>query len=242
MKTYFQIFDAIPAKGITEQVSNAILRTNVGRSNHIIEGNVDGTRDGLNFEVVRGGIVTPVNKISSLVERFFDSLYKRGIANPNSKLKPDELEKKGRGRRTCARIFIGGSKERMRELAFGDQQVSDAPGANNSHVIRSTDIEQWAVDMYNFMVKVYGEDNIVAFVVHLDQKNPGAVCVVLPVTEQNKLSWHMTFGHTIPEFQQKMSHIHDELAEVNKKYGLQRGMSKAVSIAHRTRNGFIRKN
>ncbi len=233
MRTNFQIFDAIPAKGITDQVSNAILRKNAGRSNQKIEGYIDGTRDGLNFEVITGGIIIPVNKKYSLVERFSDLLYIRGIADPNSKLKPSELGKKGRGRRTCALIFIGGSKERMRELAFGDQLVSDAPGADNSHVIRSSDIEHWAVDIYKFMVRVYGDENIVAFVVHLDQKNPGVVCVVLPVTEQNKLSWHLTFGHTIAEFQKRMCKIHDELAEVNKKYGLQRGMSKVTKKRHK---------
>jgi hypothetical protein len=41
-------------------------------------------------------------------------------------------------------------------------------GADNSHVTRNVAIEQWAVDMYNFMSRKYGEQNIAAFIVHLD--------------------------------------------------------------------------
>lgn len=60
----------------------------------------------------------------------------------------------------------------MRRLAFGNQNVDFEKGnhPDNSWVKRQEGIEKWAVDVYNFMAKKYGEENIVAFVVHLDEK------------------------------------------------------------------------
>ena len=81
----------------------------------------------------------------------------------------------------------------MRRLAFGDQVVDynekKDHEPDNYQVTRQKAIEDWAVDVYNFMAKKYGEENIVAFVVHLDEKNPHVHCTVLPVAEDNKISW-----------------------------------------------------
>ena len=88
-----------------------------------------------------------------------------------------------------ANFILGGSRGQMHRLAFGNQTVILEPGSDNSGITRKKDIEDWAIDMYKFMSKKYGEDNIAAFIVHLDEKNPHVHCTVLPVTEKNKISW-----------------------------------------------------
>jgi chromosome segregation ATPase len=73
-------------------------------------------------------------------------------------------------------------------------------------------------------------------VVHLDEINPHVHCTVLPVTEQNKISWKKVMaGKDKYEYRDRMLKLHDEFAEVNKKYGLERGDAVAVTGAkHRS--------
>ena len=80
--------------------------------------------------------------------------------------------------------------------------------------------------MYDFMSRKFGEKNIAAFIVHLDETNPHIHCTILPITEQNKFSWKMVMaGQSKFEFSQRMTNLHNELSEVNKKYSLERGDS-----------------
>ena len=116
----------------------------------------------------------------------------------------------------------------MHRLAFGEQQVNLDKGADNSGITRSPEIEKWAVDMYKFMSKKYGEKNIAAFIVHLDETNPHIHCTILPITERNKFSWKMVMaGQSKFEYSQRLTALHNELSEVNKKYSLDRGDSIA---------------
>ena len=39
-----------------------------------------------------------------------------------------------------------------------------------------SDIERWAKDVYSFVSGKYGEQNIAAFIVHLDELNPHVHC------------------------------------------------------------------
>ena len=135
-----------------------------------------------------------------------------------------------------ANFILGGSREQMHHLAFGDQQVNLEKGADNSHITRSPEIEKWAVDMYDFMSRKFGEKNIAAFIVHLDETNPHIHCTILPITEQNKFSWKVVMaGKSKFEFSQRMTNLHNELSEVNKKYSLDRGDSIAeTGRKHRT--------
>lgn len=43
--------------------------------------------------------------------------------------------------RTVVNVIMGGGRERMRELAFGDQKVNFERGADNSGITRCKDIE-----------------------------------------------------------------------------------------------------
>ena len=223
-----QVCDIHSAKGFSVGLSNEQLRVGSEKAwKANIAGTLDRTRTQLNFEVV-GGRVIDVNTKQSIPARIKAILKERGIIDPNAGMAPDDKNR----RRTVANIILQGSRDRMRELAFGDQQVNYERGADNSHITRNAAIEQWAVDMYNFMAKKYGEQNIAAFVVHLDETNPHIHCTLLPITENNKFSWHKVFsGKDKYEGSRRMKELHDELAEVNKKYGLARGESVAKTGA-----------
>lgn len=207
--------------------SNEHLR--VGHENAYakkIAGTMDPTREHLNFEIGRGGVVKEVDKHTSIARRIKANLLERGIIDPNAGLEKDDP----RCRNTVANIILQGSTEAMRKMAFGDQQVNFERGADNSHITRNEEIEKWAVDMYKFMAQKYGEQNIAAFVVHLDETNPHIHCTLLPITEKGKFSYDHFFGG-MKEGPEKLKRLHDELATVNAKYGLERGDSVAVTGA-----------
>ena len=229
-----QVFDLQDGKGISAGQSTEHLRNyNITDPDMKKYGYYDPTRVRLNFEVGKGGVVMPVNKQYSIVQRFKDNLRNRGIEDPNEIKKKKGLEP---NRRTVANIILGGSREQMHKLAYGDQKVDIAKGADNRQIIRHPDIEKWAVDMYNFISKRFGEENIIAFVVHLDEKNPHVHCTLVPVNKKNKISWKSVFsGRNKVEGQKIWKGIHDEVAEVNKKYNLERGDDiNTTGARHRT--------
>lgn len=196
-------------------------------------GYYDPTRMDLNFEVGKGGAIKPVDKYNPLDRRYKENLASRGIEEPKPIKMKDGSELP---RRTLANIIIGGSREQMLKLAFGDQQVDLSQNADNRGLQRQENIELWAKDMYNFIAKKYGEQNIIAFVVHLDERNPHVHCTLVPVNEKGKISYKQIFGgDNKEEARQKFLKLHDGLAEVNAKWGLERGEDINVTGAkHRT--------
>ena len=219
-----QVCDVRASKGMTIAQSNGHLRVGEGKAwKSKIAGTYDPTREHLNFEVCRGGVIRQVDKDTSVTKRIREIYKERGIKDPNIGLSANDP----RRRRSVADIILQGSRERMRELAYGGQEVDYGRGADNSRVTRNAAIEQWAVDMYNFMARKYGEQNIAAFVVHLDESNPHIHCTLLPITEKDKVSYNHFFGGSKEDARRKYKELHDELAEVNKKYGLARGESVA---------------
>lgn len=215
-----QVMDLMPTKGITIAQSNEHLRNFSSEAyRRKLTYAFDPTREHLNFEVRKGGIITPVDKKNSIPKRIKENLKSRNIIDPNHGLPEPKY-------RTVANFILGGSRDQMHRLAFGEQQVNLEKGTDNSHITRKEDIEKWAVDMYNFMCKKYNEKNIAAFIVHLDETNPHIHCTILPITERNKFSWKMVMaGQSKFEYSQRMKTLHNELSEVNKKYALDRGDS-----------------
>ena len=146
-----QVFDFRPGKGFTVAQSNEHQRrwTEKGWQSATHSGNYDRTRSALNFEVVRGGKIQPIDKSHSIPELMAMNLKARGIKDPNEGMKEPYY-------RTVVNVIMGGGRERMRELAFGDQKVNFERGADNSGIIRCKDIEQWASDMYRFAADRWG--------------------------------------------------------------------------------------
>lgn len=229
-----QMCEIAPGVGMTISQSNEHLRNaRNAAAQKRWKGNYDPTREHLNFEVSKGGIITPVDKKLSIPRRIKRILKERNIIDPN-------MKKKEKGKtpniRTVANFVLGGSREQMHRLAFGDQAVNLNRGADNSLITRNKAIENWAIDTYNFMARKYGEENIAAFVVHMDEINPHVHCTVLPIAENNKFSWKKVMvGKDKYEYRDRMLKLHDEFAEVNKKYDLERGDAIAITGAkHRS--------
>ena len=224
-----QVCDIKPGKGMSVAQSNEHLRVaQEGAYMKKIAGTMDPSREHLNFEIQRGGIVKDVNKSISIPRRIKNILKERGIKDPNEGMEAGDPQ----GRRTIANIILQGSRDTMLKLAFGEQEMNLKHGADNSHLTRNKGIEEWAIDMYHFVANKYGEENIAAFVVHLDETCPHIHCTLLPLTKMNKFSWKQIFaGKSKYEYAERMKRLHDELAKVNAKYGLERGESIAVTGA-----------
>lgn len=232
-----QVCDMKAGKRMTIAQSNEHLRVgDISAFKANRAGNLDPTRTRLNFEIGKGGVVKEVDQKTSIAKRIKAIFDNHGIKDPNIGIEDEDLKKKGMGIRTHANIILQGSRETMRQLAFGDQQVDYEHGADNSHITRSPEIEKWATDMYNFIARKYGEENIAAFVVHLDETNPHIHCTLVPITKSGKLSYKEIFvGKDKYELSQRTKQLHDELADVNKKWGLERGDSVALTGAqHKT--------
>ena len=221
-----QVIDIRTSAGVGD-ISNEILRrwSEKGYNMAVKEGNYDRSREHLNFEVVKGGKVVPVDKSRPLDKRMAEMLTSRGIKDPN-------IGRENQNIRTAVQFIFSGSHDRMTELAFGNQKVDFEAKSGNENVKRMAEIEQWAKDIYDFVARKFGEENIISFVVHLDETTAHAHCDIVPVNEQGRISYKDVFhGHTKAEYKQFILQLHNELAEVNRKWGLARGTSKVLTGA-----------
>lgn len=238
------VIDMRPGKGFTTSQSNEHLRRMADKeSAKKARWNYDPSRERLNFEIGKGGVVKEVDKTKSIPQRIKENLEARGIKDPNISL---INQGKNPYYRTVANFILGGNREVMRNLAFGNQKVDWEHGTDNSDLKRMPEIEAWAKDAYAFMCKKYGEQNIAAFVVHLDETNPHCHCTVLPITKKNKFSFFGVFlkgNNTKDALSEYMDSLHTEYAEeVGLKYGMERGDSiKETGAVHRTTEEYRRK-
>ena len=230
-----QVMDFHPSKGMTTAQSNEHQRrwTEKGWERAVSIGNYDPTREHLNFEI-KAGKVCPIDKTRSIPERIAENLAGRGVKDPNAGLDEPHF-------RTVVNFIFGGSRERMQEIAFGNQTVNFDKGADNSHIERSKDIEKWAKDVYSFVSGKYGEENIAAFIVHMDELNPHAHCTLLPI-QNDKFAFKQIFaGKDKYEFSERMKQLHSDFSEVNKRWGMSRGASVSETGArHRTTEEYRR--
>ena len=232
-----QVLDVQVSKGITAAQGNEHLRNRSKEAEKyaMSKGNYDPTRKHLNFEIASGGKIRPIDTSRNIPERMADILGRRGIKDPNEGL----IEPKYR---TVVNIIFGGSRERMHELAFGTQKVDFEKGADNTSIKRKSDIERWAKDVYSFVCGRYGEQNVAAFIVHLDELNPHVHCTLLPIKD-GKFAYKEIFaGKDKFEYSARMKQLHtDFFAEVNTKWGMARGRSVAETGArHRTTEEYRR--
>ena len=133
-------------------------------------------------------------------------------------------------------------------MAFGSQEVNLDKEADNSHLQRSEEIEHWALDVYSWCAKRYGQENIIGFQVHLDETSPHIHALIVPVGERGKdkhpcVMWSAKFGKNIYEYGKILRDMHTSLyEEVGKKYGLERGDSvRGRDVKHLNKTEYIRK-
>ena len=212
-----QMMDFKPVKSVDANVSNEHQRN---WSDDLFERkaknpdhNYDRSRTVLNFQVGPGGVITAVDKSRRIGDKVEEIIKKH--------LRPDERVTAISNRAVMA--VFGGNRERMREMAFGSQVLNEYE-ETNGHLIRQPEIEQWAKDIYGFVCLEFGEENVASFIVHLDETGPHAHCVFVPLTADGRLcSKEVLGGKNKFEAKQHMRDLHTRLAEVNRKYGLDRG-------------------
>lgn len=172
--------------------------------------NYDRSRTRLNFQVSKGGKVGEVDKSRSITEKIEQAIKERVTGRVNATSN------------RAVSIIFGGNREQMRKLAFGDQTINE--DGTNWYVNSCSGIHQWAKDIYDFCCREFGEDNIASFIVHLDELNPHAHAVIVPITKDGRLSAKEMFGgNDLNQAKVRMRDLHSRLAEVNEKYGLERG-------------------
>ncbi len=212
-----QMMDFKPVKSVAANVSNEQQRNwsdeLFERKAKNPEHNYDRSRTALNFQVGPGGVITSVDKSRRIGDRVEEII--------KNHLRPDARVTAISNR--AVMVVFGGNRERMREMAFGSQELHEYE-ESNGHLVRHPEIEQWAKDIYGFVCREFGEENVASFIVHLDETGPHAHCVFVPMTADGRLSSKEVLGGKNKfEAKQHMRDLHTRLAEVNRKYGLDRG-------------------
>lgn len=118
--------------------NDKIDRKNLDPTNHY-----DKTRMKLNFEIGPDRKVHPLGyQEKSLEIRLQERLTELGWKpfKPDSKIQPN----------CCAKFIFGGNHDRTLEMAFGTQALNLDKDADNSHLQRCPEIEQWAKDVYDW--------------------------------------------------------------------------------------------
>lgn len=147
-----------------------------------------------------------------------------------------------------AKFIFGGNHDRTLEMAFGTQAVNLDKGADNSHLQRCPEIEQWAKDVYDWCARRYRQENIIGFQVHLDESSPHIHALIVPVGQRSKsgrecVMWSAMFGKNRYEYGRILREMHTSLyEEVGSKYGLERGDSiVGRNVQHLHKRDYIRK-
>lgn len=213
-----------------------IERKNQDPTNHY-----DKSRMRLNFEIGPDGKIHPLGyQQKSLEVRLMDRLTELGWHpfKADSKIQPN----------CCAKFIFGGNHDRTLEMAFGDQTVNLDKGADNSHLRRCSEIEQWAKDVYDWCARRYGQENIIGFQIHLDESSPHIHALIVPVGQRTKsgrkcVMWSAKFGKNRYEYGRILREMHTSLyEEVGSKYGLERGDSiVGRNVQHLHKRDYIRK-
>ena len=213
----------------------------IDRKNQDPTNHYDKTRMKLNFEIGPDGKVHPLGyQEKSLEVRLQERLTELGW-------KPFKLDSKIQPN-CCAKFIFGGNHDRTLEMAFGPQTVNLDKGADNSHLQRCPEIEQWAKDVYDWCTKRYGQENIIGFQVHLDESSPHIHALIVPVGQRAKsgrecVMWSAKFGKSRYEYGHILREMHTSLyEEVGSKYGLERGDSiEGRNVNHLGKRDYIRK-
>ena len=190
--------------------------------------NYDRSRTRLNFQVSKGGELGPVDKSKSITEKIDQAIKNRVTGRVNATSN------------RAVSIVFGGNREQMRKLAFDDQTINE--DGNNWNVDSCSGIDRWAKDIYDFCSREFGEENIVSFIVHLDELNPHVHAVIVPITKDGRLSAKDMFGgNDMNQARLRMRELHSRLADVNKKYGLKRGDDITITGAkHKSTEAYRR--
>lgn len=148
--------------------------------NRIPWNNYDWSRHSLNFEIAMGKdgkpkVIPLGSQDVTLYRRYQKVLQDVGFKQYKVGASNQQL--------TYMELILSGSTEKMQKLAFGDQIVDFTRNPQewkNWGVTRTKEIEQWALDCYDFICKKYGAENVIGFEVHLDETEPHIHVNIVP--------------------------------------------------------------
>lgn len=194
-------------------------RVQLHRQNQNPRNFYDPTRQHCNFEINSNGKVQPINTSPPVNKRMEARCQSLGSKPPKKGAKMPRIR--------VVKFIVSGNTDLMRKLAFGNQDVDYTRDENktaNQGIHREKDIELWAKDVYDFMCRKFGKENIVGFDCHCDENAPHLHVAIVPVSRDNKVSYASVFGYKRREVSAFMTRLHTDLAnEVSSKWGLERG-------------------
>lgn len=201
------------------------------------ERNYDHSRAHLNFEIRKGGKIASIDQTVCIKEKV-DVRIAEWKAERLAETGAEPTVRCTQHKSVC--LILGGNRERMNELAFGNQAIQER--GNNAHVKRMPEIEQFALDNYNALAKRISEKNIISFIVHCDEKNCHIHATITPIIEDGRLSAKEMFGGGSKiAASEKMREWHDWYAAVNEKWGLERGDDiHVIGVKHRNLDEYHR--
>lgn len=147
------------------------------------------SRAHLNFEIRKGGKIASIDQTVCIKEKV-DVRIAEWKAERLAETGAEPTVRCTQHKSVC--LILGGNRERMNELAFGNQVIQER--GNNAHVKRMPEIEQFALDNYNALAKRISEKNIISFIVHCDEKNCHIHATITPIIEDGRLSAKEMFG------------------------------------------------
>lgn len=110
---------------------------------------------------------------------------------------------------TFVTYVLSGSHEQMKQIAKDE-----------------ANLDAWIQKNYNFMAQEYGKENIVRFVLHMDERTPHIHAVIVPFTEDYRLSAKEVIGN-----KKDLEGLQDRYAEAMNEFGLKRG-ERRTGITH----------
>ena len=187
------------------------------RKNEDSKNQYDFSRRHLNFEIIDGKVCPLGKQKTSLYSRYLNILksldfreYKDGASNAQN---------------TYVELILSGSRDRIRQIAFGDQQVDFEKNPEvwkNWNITRSQDIEQWALDSYDFACERFGKENIIGFEVHMDESSPHIHVNIVPTATMkqrgNVSGYHKVDADGNPVTYTKGKHIGEVIKISEGKY------------------------
>ena len=126
----------------------------IDRKNQEPTNHYDKTRMKLNFEIGPDGKVHPLGyQKKSLEVRLQERLTELGWSLSSRTAKFNQTVVRNLSSEAIMTVHL--------KMAFGTQTVNLDKDADNSHLQRCPEIEQWAKDVYDWCAKRYGQENII---------------------------------------------------------------------------------
>ena len=121
-------------------------------------------------------------------------------------------------------VLSGRGKRTIRKDAVRAVDICIRPSRDGLEDNLMFDLDRFCENTKEWAFKSFGKENIAGITLHMDEVTPHIHCVFVPITEDGRLCATDYIGS--PE---KLSNLHDTLAEHLKELGFQRGRKRSTS-------------